>query len=168
MKTCSKCNIKKAIIDFYKDLSREDNLEPSCKTCKLVNKKKSYIINRNKIIDYNSERYHNNSNNILTKRKPYAKEWRNKNSETCRFYCANYRAMKLNATPKWLTKEDLGKIKQLYKECKKMEQIDKIERHVDHIVPLQGETVCGLHVPWNLQILTKTENLKKSNNLLED
>ena len=69
---------------------------------------------------------------------------------------AKRRAKKLNATPKWLTKEQLDTIKNFYEECPS-------GYHVDHIVPLQGISVSGLHVPWNLQLLTSTVNRSKSN-----
>lgn len=73
---------------------------------------------------------------------------------------------KLKATPKWITKEHLVEIENLYIEAKRLESIDSIPRHVDHIIPLQGKIVSGLHVPWNLAITTAEDNIKKGNKLL--
>lgn len=58
---------------------------------------------------------------------------------------------------------NLTKIKEIYKQAKKLSKETGIEYHVDHIAPLQGELICGLHVEWNLEIIPATENLKKSN-----
>ena len=80
-------------------------------------------------------------------------------------YGAARRAAKLHATPPWLTKAHLKQIETFYLEARRLFELDGVRRHVDHRYPLQGKTCCGLHVPWNLQILTKTENLKKQNKL---
>lgn len=57
------------------------------------------------------------------------------------------------------------KIKDIYLECKRISTETGVQHHVDHIVPLRGKTVSGLHVHWNLQVLPAHENIKKSNRL---
>jgi 5-methylcytosine-specific restriction endonuclease McrA len=70
---------------------------------------------------------------------------------------AAYTARKLSATPPWLTKEDYNEILKFYAEAK------RLNHHVDHVVPLRGKNVSGLHVPWNLQVLPPHENARKGN-----
>lgn len=66
------------------------------------------------------------------------------------------RARKLQATPKWLSKVQLEQIKEIYRNCPE-------GFHVDHIMPLKGKELSGLHVPWNLQYLPGIVNKMKSN-----
>jgi len=73
------------------------------------------------------------------------------------------RARKLQATPKWLTKEQKKEIQKFYIEAAEITKETGISYEVDHIMPLKGKISSGLHVPWNLQILTKSENGSKSN-----
>lgn len=70
-----------------------------------------------------------------------------------KWYDANRRARKLVATPRWA---DKAKIKEIYMNCPD-------GMHVDHVVPLAGKNVCGLHVHFNLQYLTGDENHRKGN-----
>lgn len=69
-------------------------------------------------------------------------------------YAAKHRAKLLNAIPTWA---NLAAVERLYTEAA------AARMHVDHIYPLRGETVCGLHVANNLCLLTPLENLKKGN-----
>jgi len=75
------------------------------------------------------------------------------------------KASKLQRTPKWLSPEQLKQIKMFYAEAAELTKLLGEWYEVDHIVPLQGKTVSGLHVPWNLQILSKSENSAKGNRL---
>jgi len=71
------------------------------------------------------------------------------------------------ATPPWITKDQKLQIRQMYLEAQRLTKLTGERYVVDHIVPLINEAVCGLHVPWNLRIMTQEENLRKSNKLLD-
>jgi len=79
--------------------------------------------------------------------------WKKANPEADCAQVAKRRASQLQRTPPWA---DLSAIKAIYLSCPS-------DHHVDHIVPLQGHTVCGLHVHYNLQHLPARENTRKGN-----
>jgi len=72
-----------------------------------------------------------------------------------------------DATPKWLSPEQRMEIRLKYRLAIELSRATGIRHAVDHEVPIQGEEVCGLHVPWNLRVITQDENLKKSNKLVD-
>lgn len=71
------------------------------------------------------------------------------------------------ATPKWITSDEKQRMRDLYVQARKLSQLTGERYVVDHIAPLRSDFVCGLHVPWNLRVITQEENLKKSNKLLD-
>ncbi len=72
----------------------------------------------------------------------------------------------LKATPRWLTEDHETQIRQFYIEASKLTIETGTKHEVDHIDPLRGKQISGLHVPWDLQILTKELNTKKGNTFL--
>lgn len=97
------------------------------------------------------------------KQKEYVKKSRINNSARVNANVNKRRADKLNRTPKWLTKDDLWLIKQAYELSVLRTKLFGFKWHVDHIIPLKGKTVSGLHVPNNLQVIEGKLNIMKNN-----
>lgn len=76
-------------------------------------------------------------------------------------YKAARRARVLQATPAWLTEVHWVEIRAVYAAAERLTRETKIKHEVDHIVPLQGKNVCGLHVPWNLRAIPKDKNNRR-------
>lgn len=88
------------------------------------------------------------------------KKWQQSNPDKCNAKGAKYRASKLQRTPLWA---NLGLIEAFYTKAQQLTKSTGIIYHVDHIIPLQGKNVSGLHVEYNLQIITASENYSKNN-----
>lgn len=101
--------------------------------------------------------------------KKYNKLWKLNNKDKVLAQGAYRRAKKLQATPKWLTELHILEIEQFYSDAQETAWLneDCKPHHVDHIVPLVSDIVCGLHVPWNLQLLIGKVNLSKNNKLIK-
>lgn len=75
---------------------------------------------------------------------------------------------KNRAMPSWLTPTQLAQIQAFYEIAAALKTQTGIKHNVDHIIPLQGDAVSGLHVPWNLQVIPASLNSAKSNKILEE
>jgi thiol-disulfide isomerase/thioredoxin len=186
MKICSKCNIKQKLVNFSIRNRSKDGYKSWCKTCDKVH----HAINRNSIINNKKLHYQENKEQhkirteIWRKTNPenlkendakyyqenketiYNKDknWRKNNPDKRNAISAKRRAAKLNATLK-LPKDQNILISEFYKESHRLSKETGIAYQVDHIIPLQGKTVSGLHVPWNLRVITRKENIKKGNRI---
>ena len=190
-KICNKCKEEKLITEFNKHKHHRDGYQSNCKICI----KKHKDSKKSEICEYRKKYYEENKTELTQQQKQYQKEYKEVNKAKIAEYQINYRrinkseiieqqkqyqsanrgrinaigakrrAIKLQSTPIWLTDAELIQIRQYYIDAHILEVDTGNKYHVDHIVPLQGKNVCGLHVPWNLQVIPAKENLQKSNKL---
>ena len=104
-------------------------------------------------------RYQENIEHNIERKKVYKAN----NKHIVNANAAKRRACELKRTPAWLTEFDKLKIKCIYSIATMLTHENKELWHVDHIIPLQGKLVSGLHVPTNLQVIPAHMNCKKGN-----
>jgi hypothetical protein len=100
-------------------------------------------------------------------KKEYQAAWKERNIVWVRADTKARRRKHRQATPPWITQKQKSEIRQLYQMAITMSKTTGEQYVVDHIIPLRSDYVCGLHVPWNLRVITQEENLKKSNKVLD-
>jgi len=121
--------------------------------------------NKDKLLIAAKNYYDRNKDNKEFKEKNAKKtrEWFKKHPNKVLEQSSRKRATKLNRTPLWLSDADLFEIECIYIYAKSLNNIG-LNYHVDHVIPLRGKTVSGLHIGSNLQVIPAMENLTKSNN----
>lgn len=176
-KRCAKCSVVKTTEENF--LWVKTRYHSWCNECRKEEKRKWYQANaeseKAKAKEFHKTYYPLNKEKISArtvewqrsnKEKYSAKSrrWYENNKEKSFANSAKYRASKSMACPAWLDEKMMKEIEALYQKAHKISKETGVAHEVDHIVPLRGGIVCGLHVPWNLQVITQFENRSKRNN----
>lgn len=117
------------------------------------------VIERRRFLE--RERYSKNKEKFKDKNRKYRKS----NPEKIAYHAAKRRRDMKMSTPKWLSDEQNKEMLEFYILCRDCCVTTGEEYQVDHIIPIKGSNVCGLNVPWNLQILPKDLNISKKNSV---
>ena len=176
MKICSHCKQEKPFVAFYASSTHKSGYASWCKECESERCKAKNQVNRDgrlaRAKEWRETHSETAKNGVLA--------WREANKERYANYFVEYakanrgkvnakwmkrEAAKKSRTPSWLSDDEHWMIEQVYDIAAIRTKMLGISFHVDHIIPLQGKTVSGLHVPWNLQVISAKQNQMKSNKL---
>lgn len=174
IKKCNNCSVDKELKYFYRNSSNLDGFKNICKLCESIRMKEYIRLNKHKLKEQKAKWYKDTIEERKSKSEAYRKTNHEKELErykkyhrenpTKRLAYSRKRAIrKIQRTPDWLTKEDFITMESFYELAAELTISTGEVHHVDHIIPLKGALVSGLHVPSNLQVITAKENLAKSN-----
>ena len=163
MKHCNRCNTTKPTTEFYLRKASVDGLMALCKECSKAAKRAWAKANRDKLRDYDVQYAKREDRKAYMKH--YLKQHQQDNKAYWNAKNSKHRADKILRTPEWLDEEQLWIIQEFYELAQLRTEATGVLHHVDHIIPLNGQDVSGLHVPMNLQVIPWYTNLSKSNKL---
>jgi len=146
--------------------------DKKCVDCVRERDRKRYLVRREEKRRYDREYYKLNKDVILENASEWQKNNRKRKNEICSDYyhrnphkVASLTRSKKRQRPPWLSKDQRNEMAECYRLAKMLSKKIGVMHHVDHIIPLNGKVVSGLHVPWNLQVIPADVNLRKSNSL---
>jgi hypothetical protein len=169
-KTCTKCKQSKPLGLFGLSKNHKGGVNPWCKACVVESANRWKAANKDRVLEKARANHHRNRDRRIVQQR----EWRQRNSEKLKEYrqqnsaylhalVRKRQAAKLQRTPKWA---DHAKIEAIYAEAAALKALG-LDVEIDHIIPLLGRSVCGLHVHDNLRIVLASENRAKGNILLD-
>jgi hypothetical protein len=163
IKTCKTCAVTKPVSAFYKQSTRGGfGVRGTCKECDNL-KKKAYRETLGTVLyERKKQEYQRHKELRLAQKRHY----RQTNKGKINALVAARKKVVRQRTPKWLTKDDLWLVKEAYELATLRTKMFNTSWHVDHVLPLQGKTVTGLHVPTNLQVIPGVDNIRKKNKVL--
>lgn len=159
MRICSKCKVEKTLECFGKASKHKCGLRYDCKACQAKYRKDHFQKNKERQLEQGRKWKSDNKEQALE----YSKQWARDNKDKRCSYEMNRHALKVATN---LLKGDEWNdffIQEIYNQSKVLSEETGIKWEVDHIVPLQGEQVTGLHVWNNLQLLPASINRSKKN-----
>jgi hypothetical protein len=162
MKQCTKCKEFKDLTEFHKSGRGKGGLLPRCKVCENKRTAAWGAANRERSNAIKDKYRYANQEKVAAQIKRWSKNNPGKKAAQVR----KRQAAKIQRTPSWLTKEQLREMQGFYIEAARLTKETGIPHEVDHIIPLQGKIVSGLHVPWNLRVTTMKINRCNSNKLV--
>ncbi len=167
--TCTKCWNKQSSayhVNNRDRVLRNNKIRYEAKVAANPNLHAEYYAANKEKVQAEARKYYINNRE---KRLAAVKEWASNNRSKCNAMKKAYKATKIKACPEWVRNDPdlMWMMDEAYDLAQLRTKMLGFAWQVDHIVPLRGKTVCGLHVPWNLQVISAAENNRKSNKLLE-
>lgn len=159
---CARCGLYKPASAFQLRKDRHYAVHSWCRTCKQTHNTEYHAKHASKRRKANSTWHRAHHRNTADR----AKIYRLRHPDKKRAERANRRANEIHACPKWLSDFDKFAIFEAYDLSRRRKIATGLAHHVDHIVPLRGKFVCGLHVAINLQVIPATTNLRKGRKYL--
>lgn len=179
MKICNLCGMTKAHSEFYKLQPGQGDrfgLSARCKECERPRRlqwhkdnplrskamrKAGYAKTKKEASEYAKAYRKTNPESV----KAAFKKWQDNNRAKLTAKQRAKDAHKKRATPPWLSFIQQAQIAEFYELADARRTQTGKDFHVDHIFPLDGKKFSGLHVPWNLQVISAFDNLSKKNRI---
>lgn len=166
MKKCAECDETKPYSEFHRNKRRDDGFHEYCKQCRsnqyyrrdrdgsIARAAIRYSSKKELCLKKMAERYQS----IRSEKQAYGRSHYAANSHKYKANANQRKAAVKRATPAWFSSDDKWVMQEAYELAQRRKETTGIDWEVDHVIPLRGKLVCGLHTPLNIAVIPRAEN----------